>query len=500
VSRDPFGGVRPRSLDEALAIIERLLATIAAQQERITALEARIVEQRVEITALRAQVAALTERLEQTSQNSSRPPSTDPPRVERPRRPASGRRPGAQPGHAAQARGLVPEGEVDAVVPVKPRQCRRCGARLRGSDPTPRRHQVTEVPPVRPTITEYQLHTLACAQCGVATAPSWPVGVPRGVLGPRLVAMVAVCAGVYHLSKRTTAGLLADLFHVQVAVGTVAACEQTASAALAAPVAAAQAYVQQAPVVHADETGWRERRQRAWLWVAVTTRVTVFLIHRRRGAVAARVLLGQSTAVLISDRWSAYARWPLGRRQLCWAHLRREFVAFTEREDAAARLGRAFLRDTTQMFAGWHRVRDGTWTRAQFQTAMQPLRRRVERRLRRGAVGGHTKTAATCRDLVALAPALWTFVDVPGVEPTNNAAERALRPAVLWRKGCWGTHSAAGSRFVERILTVAASLKQQRRNIVDYVTQACVAALHGEAPPSLLPDAAHSPQFEPAAA
>lgn len=116
---------------------------------------------------------------------------------------------------------LVPEGEVDAVVPVKPRQCRRCGARLRGSDPTLRRHQVTEVPPVRPTITdtitEYQLHTLACAQCGAAAAPSWPVGVPRGVLGPRLVAMVAVCAGVYHLGKRTTAGLLADLFHVQVA-------------------------------------------------------------------------------------------------------------------------------------------------------------------------------------------------------------------------------------------------------------------------------------------
>ncbi len=492
--------MRPATRKEALAIIERLLATIAEQQARITALEARIAQQQAEITALRAQVAALTERLGQSSQNSSRPPSTDPPTVERPAKPPSGRRPGAQPGHAARYRALVPVEEVAAVVPVKPSQCRGCGARLRGSDPAPWRHQVTELPPVRPTITEYQVHTLTCPRCGVTSAAPWPTGVPRGVLGPRLLATVAVCTGVYHLSKRTTAGLLADLFHVDVAVGTVTACEQAASAALAAPVADAQGYVQQAPVVHADETGWREGRQRAWLWVAVTTLVTVFLIHARRGTVAARTLLGASTALLVSDRWSAYNSWPLARRQLCWAHLRREFIAFTERGGAAARLGRALRADTDRMFAWWHRVRDGTWTRAQFQAAMQPLRRRVERRLRRGAVCGHAKTAATCRALLTLAPALWTFVEIPGVEPTNNAAERALRPAVLWRKGCFGTHSVAGSRFVERMLTVATTLKQQQRNVVDYVTQACVAALHGDPAPSLLPNSAHSPLLEPARA
>jgi transposase len=489
VSRESFG-VRPRNLDEACAIIDQLLTTIANQQATITALETRLAAQRADLAALRGEVAALTERLGQSSRNSSRPPSSDPPQTPAPppRRP-SGRRPGAQPGHDAQTRALVPTAEVEAVVVLKPPRCRRCRTRLHGSDPHPRRHQVTELPPIRPTITEYQLHTLPCAQCGVATSAAWPAGVPRGVLGPRLVALVAVCTGVYHLSKRTTAGLLADLFRVPVAVGTITACEQAVSASVAAPVAAAQAYVQQpAAVVHADETGWREGRQRAWLWVAVTTLVTVFLIHRRRSAAAARQLLGASTAILVSDRWSAYAWWPLTRRQLCWAHLVREFVAFTERGGAAAALGRALLRDTQRMFADWHRVRDGTWTRARFQKAMHPRRARVERRLRAGARCGHAPTAATCRELLGLAPALWTFVDVPGVEPTNNAAERALRPAVLWRKGCWGTHSAEGSRFVERILTVATTLKQQHRNIVDYVTQACVAALHGQEAPSLLPD------------
>jgi transposase len=359
---------------------------------------------------------------------------------------------------------------------------------LHGSDPAPRRHQVTELPRVRPQVTEYQVHTLSCAQCGQRTAAALPVGVPDGAFGPRLEATVAVCTGVYHLSRRTTVGVLADLFGVDLALGTVSACEQAVSAAVAEPVAEAHAYVQGQDLVHADETGWRERRRRAWLWVMVSAWVTVFLVHRRRGTAAAEALLGTlGRAILITDRWSAYRHWAVEQRQLCWAHLRRDFTAFTERGGAAARVGRAVLKDTDTMFARWHRVRDGTLTHRQFWREMRPLRHRVEHQLRRGAALGDAKTAATCRDLLALRPALWTFIDLPGVEPTNNAAERALRPAVLWRRRSFGTHSAAGSRFAERLLTVAATLKQQGRNIVDYMTAACDASLHEMSAPSLLP-------------
>jgi transposase len=382
---------------------------------------------------------------------------------------------------------LLPVEQVQAVVPVRPAQCRACGAPLRGEDPTPQRHQVTELPPVRPQVTEYQLHTLGCSRCGATTTVAPPVGVPRGAFGPRLAATVAVCTGVYHLSKRTTAGVLEDLFGVELGLGTVTACEQMASAALAAPVAEAHAYVQQQAVVHADETGWRQGRQRAWLWAAVSALVTVFLVHARRGTEAARALLGAFAGLLVTDRWGAYTAWPVQRRQLCWAHLVREFRAFTERGRAAARLGQVLLAETERMFAWWYRVRDGTLAHEEFRARMRPLRRRVERLLRQGAAGPPARTAGTCRELLKLAPALWTFVEIPGVEPTNNTAERALRPAVLWRKGCFGTHSADGSRFVERMLTAAAALKQQRRNVVDYVTQACVAALHGQSSPSLLP-------------
>ena len=206
---------------------------------------------------------------------------------------------------------------------------------------------------------------------------------PAGAFGPRLTATVAVYAGVYHLSKRTTAGLLADLFGVDLAVGSVTACERVASAAVATPVVQAVRHVRAQPVIHVDETGWRQRRQRAWLWVAATTLVTVFLVHARRGTGAARTLLRGTQAILVTDRWSAYQAWPLTRRtSSCWAHLRREWVAFTERGGTAWRVGHALRAETRAIFALWYRVRDGTLSRTQFQSTMRPHRRRVEAWLR----------------------------------------------------------------------------------------------------------------------
>jgi transposase len=333
------------------------------------------------------------------------------------------------------------------------------------------------------------LHTVWCAACKVTTTAVVPPGVPAGAFGPRLQAIAAVCTGVYHLSRRTTVGVLRDLFGVPMSVGALSACEQAVSAVVAPPVAQAHAYVQQqAELRHADETGWRERRRRAWLWVVVSPLVTVFMVHAHRGTAAARALLGAClSAILITDRWSAYQYWVPEHRQLCWAHLVREFRAFTERGGAAARLGRALLRDATEMFAQWERVRDGTLSRRTFWKHMRPVRRRVEGRLRRGTALAEAKTAATCRELLKLRPALWMFIDLPDVEPTNNAAERAIRRAVLWRKASFGSHSPAGSRFAERMLTIAATLKQQDRNVVEYLTAACVASLHGAPAPSLLP-------------
>jgi transposase len=452
-------------------------------QDYVRALEARI-------AALEATVRHLTEQLRQDSRTSSRPPSSDPPQAssQRPRREPSGRRPGGQPGHEGQTRALVSSAQVDVLIPVKPERCTRCQHPLQGEDPQPQRHQLTEIPPVRPIVTEYQVHRLVCPVCGESTRAELPVGVPTGEFGPRLQAIAALCTGAYHLSKRTTQRVMEELFGVAISLGTLATLEQATVQALAAPVAEARTYGQEQPAAHLDETGWREGRAQAWLWVAVTAGVTVFVVRVSRSAKVVQELLGERFwGWLVTDRWSAYTWYPTWRRQVCWAHLLRDIEAMIERGGPSQAIGEALRTQARQMFHWWHRVRDGTLTHASFGVYMRPIRREVERLLAAGHTCGVPKTEGVCRAIFKVRQALWTFVRHEGVEPTNNAAERAIRPGVLWRKGSFGTQSAEGSRFVETMMTVVATLKQQHRHVLAYVTAACTAALRGETAPSLLP-------------
>ena len=452
-------------------------------QAYLRALEARV-------AALEAMVQQLREQLEQTSRTSSRPPSSDPPQAlaKRPRREPSGRWPGGQPGHEGHARGLGPIDQVNLVIPVTPVRCRRCQQPLQGEDAQPWRHQVTEIPPVKPVVTEYQLHQLVCPACGEATRSALPPGVPTGEFGPRVQAVTALCTGAYHLSKRTTQSVLEDLFGVSLSLGTVANLEQATAQAVAEPVAEARAYVQAQPAAYADETGWREGPQRAWLWTVVTAGVTVFAIRRSRSGKVAQELLGEHFwGWLVTDRWSAYSWYPTWRRQVCWAHLLRDIEAMIARGGRSQEIGAGLQAQARRMFHWWHRVRDGTLAPASFVSYMRPVRQEVERLLEAGQTCEAPKTEGTCREILRLRQALWTFVRHPEVEPTNNVAERAIRPGVLWRKGSFGTQSAEGSRFVEAMMTVVATLKQQHRNILEYLTAACEATLHEEAAPSLLP-------------
>lgn len=445
------------------------------------------------VQALETELAALRERVNRNSRNSSQPPSSDGPAVPRqPRQRTTGRRKrGAQPGHKGTTRKLVPVEQVKEVQDVKPRTCRRCGQTLVGTDPTPHRHQVTEIPPVVAEVYEYCLHTLPCRACGVETRAVLPAGVPHGAFGPRLQAMVALLSGRYHLSKREATEIMTDFFQADISLGSVPALEQRTSQAIQGPVDAARAYVQAQPVVHMDETGWRQANQRAWLWVAATRLVTVFLIRPSRGGKVVREMLRETfTGIVASDRWSAYNWLGVLLRQLCWAHLQRDFQAFVERGGESQQIGEKLLAQADLMFEWWYRVRDGTLDQATFQEKMQPVQRTVGELLRQGTTCDHSKTAGTCRDILKREAALWTFVRVAGVEPTNNLAERQIRPGVLWRKNSFGTQSAAGSRFAERIMTVVSTLRQQQRNVLDYLTAACEAANWGRPAPSLLPSGA----------
>jgi transposase len=457
-------------------------------QAYIEALEARLSALESMMEALQEQNRTLQEQLNQTSRNSSRPPSSDPPQSQRPSRPRGKRPRGGQPGHPGQSRTLISVEEVDEVVVLKPEQCSGCQAPLLGEDPAPFRHQVIAIPPLQPVVTEYQWHQLVCPGCGEATRAPWPQGVPSGTYGLRVHATVALCTGSYRLSKRTTQQAMDDLFGVAMSVGTISQSEKATPEVGAEPVAEARAYVHEQRVAHLDETSWRQGGKRAWFWVAVTSWVTVFLVRMSRGGQVARELLGEGfSGILVTDRYSAYNWYPVRWRQLCWSHVLRDFEAIRGRGGASEEIGDALLVQAHQMFEWWHRVREGTLARSTFRSYMTPLRREVERLLEAGSQCGVAKTEGTCREILKRREALWTFVQVEGVEPTNNTAERSIRPGVPWRKVSFGTQSEDGSRFVESMMTVVSTLKQQNRNVLEYLTAAHEAALRGEAVPSLLP-------------
>jgi transposase len=428
-------------------------------------------------------------RLNQTSRNSSKPPSSDPPSAKpRPAKEPSGRKSGGQPGHEGHGRKLKPEGEVDQIIDVRPESCGQCGTLLLGDDGEPERHQVTELPRITPVVTEYRRHRLCCVACGACTQAAWPVTMPTGNFGPRVQATVGYLTGRIGASQREAQDILATLWQTDVSVGGVGALEQAVSAALATPVTDAATYVQRQPVRNADETSWREKTKRVWVWISVTPLVTIFRVLKSRGAAAAKELLGADVwGTIGTDRYAGYHWIDPRQRQLCWAHLKREFIAWSERAGETARIGLALLAVEKQLFLLWYRVREGTLAWADFQVAMLPLMAQVSTLLQEGITGADAKAQGTCRNLLKLQPALWTFVWETGVEPTNNCAERPLRRAVLWRRRSFGTQSEAGSQFVERILTTVTTLRQQRRDVLDYLTSACAAAIRKGPAPSLLP-------------
>ena len=462
----------PTTLEDAFREIAELRALVKSQ--------AALIAQQA------ALIAELREKLGTNSKNSSKPPSSDPPSVSLvPPKKKSGKKRGGQHGHRRNSRELLPVEQVDHVVPVVPDQC-DCGHVLKGRDPEPLRHQVFELPPIRPIVTEYQLHALNCPVCRRRVRASLPDGVSRCGVGPNVDATVGLLTGMCRLSKRTTSEVMNGLFHVPLCVGAVVDSQNRVSEALAAPVEELRVHAQQQSIKHADETSWKEMSKRVYLWAVVTPLIAVFSIAGRSSDVA-KVVLGRVVGILCTDRYSGYAWWPVAMRQVCWAHLQRDFIKILERGGQSFTVGLALLEESERMFAWWGRVKDGDLKRKTFEVYMRTLRKRLRSHLEDGTQVDHLKTARTCKQMLKVFEAFFTFVANEGVEPTNNMAEQAVRFAVLWRKMSYGTQSARGSRFVERVVSTYVTLRKQKRNVVEFLRQACSAHRRREAPPSLLP-------------
>lgn len=466
-----------------------------------------VVQQQQRIEQLEKQLQDIAEKVNTNSQNSSIPPSTEivKPEKKKPKKKKKRNR-GGQKGHQGYSRELYPEKECNKIENHLPEICDCCGEKLSGEDANPYRHQIVEIPPIKLEITEHRLHQLECNHCGSLTRAKLPETVCESGYGATVVALISLMSGVYRHSHRMVVSAMSDFFGVKMSLGTVNRLRKEASTALSSTVEEAKTYIQSAEMVNADETGFTQGNadgknpsgKKAWLWVAVTPLITYFQVALSRSTAAAMDLLGENfRGILTSDRYGSYNWVDVKRRQICWAHLKREFQKIAERSGASRQVGRNLMAQEKKLFRLWRRVRDGTLSRKEFQLLVLPIRICVQEILTETAefeIGSRektpwAKTVRTCRQLLKVETALWLFVEVDDLEPTNNSAERAIRPAVLWKKTSFGSQSENGSIFVARMLTVVSSLRSQNRNVLEFIRETITAHRLRISTPSLVPTA-----------
>jgi transposase len=471
-----------------------ICAGCCARDARLAEQDARIKAQEARIATLEEEVRTLKTLLGRNASNSSTPPSANPLGAPRPVvKKKSKRKPGGQPGHPPHLKQLLPPERVHQTHQFVPKQCEQCQAALpaeaQPGDPEPTRFQTIELPPVVAHVTEYQGHARSCPQCGHVTRLAVPQPFTIHSVGPRLTATLSYFAGCHGVSKRAIEEIAEAIFAAPVSLGTVANLEQEVSAALVTPHQEAVAAVRAAEVKNVDETSWKQAGKLCWLWGATAASVVAFVIHAKRGVTGLATLLGEQIhGILCSDRWGVYEQVPAEQRQLCWAHLKRDFQKIVDRGGASVGLGLEGLKIVKKVFAAWHLFRAGQYTREQLQAKLEPVVGALSQLLENGVSGPDATVRRFCANLLKMEVALWTFVTMEGVEPTNNVMERLVRRAVLWRKRSFGCWSASGCRFVERILTVVQTRRLQQKSVLEYLHDAVVAHRAGQPCPKLLPD------------
>jgi transposase len=443
------------------------------------------------VAQLEARVEQLERRLGRNSRNSSLPPSEDPPGAppRRRGRDRSGRPQGGQSGHEGHGRELLPASAVDELVDHWPERC-GCGHVFsegeRVAVRAPARHQVEELPQIAVRVVEHRCQRVRCTGCGVERTGELPAEVAGSAFGPRLQAALATLSVRNRVSRRDLAECCEELFGARISTGSIDAILDRAGDALEQPYEQLLCRVRHSRALNVDETGWRLKGTRRTLWGAFSEKVAVFAITPDRHANWLRELLADHTGIVTSDRWWAYDHLPLHRRQLCWSHLQRDFQAHAEGLDAEHEFGQAGLHVCERVFWAWE-VYQHTHDRRQLQLTVRGLRRELKPILRqyRGKAPRYKRSRGLARNLLKAWPALWTFADRPGVTPTNNHAERALRGAVIYRKLSLGSQSHAGEQRIERLLSASITCRLQQRSLFAYLAQLLDNHARGDPLPTL---------------
>jgi transposase-like protein len=455
-----------------------------------------LLELHAQVEIFKAQISTLEKKIASLTTNSttsSKPPSSDGPQVDKPKKRKSRRSRGGQKGHKGYKRELVPVEDVKHFHEYYPPFCENCGAPLdpqtceETSDPL--RHQTFELPEIKPIVSEHRCHELGCA-CGHKTRAQFPDGTGQSQFEPRVHGAIAYLTSVHKIGRRGIVEIMKTLFGLPMCLGSVCNCIERVSPELEPVVEEARESLSQSGNLNIDETGWKCKGERRYLWVFVSPLVVYFSIAASRGAKVLRSVLGSVfKGVITSDDHSAYSSYhKKGIRQLCWAHMIRKFKGLKESRSSpdAYVFATNMLKEIGHIFGCWHAFREGCITRPQLLDATTLMRARMKRYCLKYRSSPDAEVCTRAKRTLANWNHLFTFLTHEGVEPTNNAAEQAIRPAVQWRKLCFGNQSDGGERFTERILTVTRTCQLQGRNSFHFLSELMEAAFKGLPRPSLL--------------
>ncbi len=447
---------------------------------------------------------ALEQKTLASSRNSSSPPSTDAPRTRQQRRAEARekakelarkdgkrRQAGGQSGHPGVGRELLSEEQMHEIVDHYPDECGGCGRQFADGEKIPRhgpgRHQVAELPPTAVVYTEHRTHRLRCSGCRKRTRARLET-VGESAFGPGLQAAVVALTARNRISRRDLSELLGELFGVGISVGAIDRICQRTSAVLAGPHQRLISQVLGSGAINVDETGWFLAGENRWMWTAATPAAAIFQIAEDRHSDRLTELLGPDFhGIVTSDRWWAYNLLDPERRQACWSHLVRDFRFHSEGLAAQQEFGQAGLALTDRIFTIWHAYlahHDRDRLVREIKPVQDELRGLLEHAAKKSK--RHRLHRRFAGNLIKIWPALWTFITTPGVTPTNNAAERALRGPVIHRRISHGNQSADGERFTERSLSASVSCRLQHRSLLTYLRELLTANQTGGALPTLL--------------
>ena len=418
-----------------------------------------------QILLLRQEVEKLKQQIDKNSKNSSKPPSTDQ------KSNTSANEKINRGSREGKSRSLFPKDKIDKTIECSAEECPCCKSHDIKEIAAAILQQI-ELPEVKATITEFILKKYTCHSCGQNFKADLPDGIPYSSFGSKLMGLISILTGVYHLAKREAIQLVKDLYDIDIGLGSIPNIEERVTNSLESVYQRIHNFILNSTLTkHFDETGWRNNGKRHFVWIATSSEAAIYRLDRHRNQVAFEALTKNqdlSDKKCVTDRYATYNN--ISKiHQFCLAHLIREFRSFAQRAGPDKIIGQSLEKLLSKACYFHKKFRDNKIRLADRNRQLGKIIKKVQYWLEDGHANGSDELSGLCERLLNKFDNMWVFSKYTDVEPTNNLAERDLRKLVIWRKKSYSTRSERGKKFVERITSISQTLRKQGKNVLKFI-------------------------------